>query len=120
MSAAGRSGAAPRRSAKGRWPSASATATWPRPAAPDPLSCLRFGPVVEDHPAAALVALANDDTLLAVVHRVGIAPVQRLGDTVGNDGGIKVVPWALPDAGVVGERFHAVPVARMGAPDLAE
>ena len=54
------------------------------------------------------------------MHGVGIAAIQRCGHVLGDDGGVQVVPRAFPDAGVVGQRFHAVPVARMGTADLAK
>ena len=51
-------------------------------------SCLQapalpLRPVVEDHPAAALITLAYDDTRAAVMHDIGVATIQRGGDVLG-------------------------------------
>src|SRR5215207_5651560 len=77
-------------------------------------------PVVEDHPAAPLIALAYDDTGTPIMHGVGVAAIQRAGDVLGDDRRIEIVPRAFPDSGVVSHRSHAMPVAGMVAADLAK
>ena len=69
----------------------------PRPQVP----ALPLCPVVEDHPAAALVTLPYYDAGTRVVHGVRIAAIQRLGDILGDYRRIEIVPRAFPDAGVV-------------------
>jgi len=81
---------------------------------------LPLRPVVEDHPAAPLIALAYDDTGTPIMHGVGVAAIQRGGDVLGDDRGKEIVPRAFPDAGVVSQRSHAVAIAGMIAADLAE
>src|SRR5918994_6276892 len=81
---------------------------------------LSLCPVVEDHPAAALVAVPHHDTGTSVMHGVRIAAIQRLGDILRDDRRIEIVPWAFPDPGMVCQRSHAVPIAGMVAANLAE
>src|SRR3954447_12280541 len=88
----------------------------PRPEVP----ALPLCSVVEDHAAAALIALAYDDARAAVMHGVGIAAIQRGSDVLGDDRRIEIVPRAFPDARIVSHRSHTVPIAGMVAADLAE
>src|SRR5918998_1916739 len=88
----------------------------PRAAIP----ALSLRSVVEDHPAAALVAVPYHDTGTPVMHGIRVATIQRRGDVLGNDRRIEIVPRAFPDAGVVGQWSHAVPITGMIAADLAE
>src|SRR5215218_6344750 len=85
-----------------------------------PGSPLPLRPVVEDHPTAALITLAYDDTRAAVMHDIGVAAIQRGGDVLGDDRRVEIVPRAFPDAGMVSHRSHAVPIAGMVAANLAE
>ena len=77
-------------------------------------------PVVQDYPAATLVSMPNDDTGTPVVHGIRVAAIERGGDVLGDDRRIEIVPRAFPDAGVVGQRSHAMPITGMVAPDFAE
>ena len=54
------------------------------------------------------------------MHGVGVAAIERRGNPLGDDRRIEIVPRAFPDAGVVGQRSHAVAIAGMIATDLAE
>src|SRR3712207_9541808 len=54
------------------------------------------------------------------MHDVCVAPVQGGGDVLWDDRRVKIVPRAFPDTGVIGQGFHAVPIAGMVAADLAE
>ena len=76
--------------------------------------------VVEDHPAAALIAMPYDDAGAAIMHGVGVAAIEGRGDILSDDRRIEIVPRAFPDAGVIGQRSHSVSIARMVAADLAE
>jgi hypothetical protein len=76
--------------------------------------------VIQDHAAWSLVAGAAGDAFGAVVHGEGVAAFDVVGLLFGDDGGIEVVFGADPDAGVAVEGTHAMTVAGMGAPDLAE
>src|SRR5688572_17190976 len=88
----------------------------PRPQVP----ALPLCPVVEDHPAAAFIAVPYDNAGTAIMHGVGITAIERGGNLLGDDRRIEIVPRAFPDAGVVSQRSHAVPIAGMVATDLAE
>ena len=68
----------------------------------------------------ALVAVADDDALGAVVHGEGVAALEVVGGRLGDHLGEEVVAGAFPDAGVTVERLHAVAIAGVGAADLAE
>src|SRR5688500_19541602 len=81
---------------------------------------LPLRPVVEDHPAAALIAVPYDDAGAAIVHGVGVAAIERRGDVLGDDRRVEIVPRAFPDAGVVGQRSHAVASAGRLACDRGE
>jgi hypothetical protein len=87
---------------------------------PPQVPALPFCPVVEDYPATALIAMPYDNTRTPIVHGIGVAAIQRGSDVVGDDRCIEIVPRAFPDAGVISQRFHAVPIAGMVAADLAE
>src|SRR5215210_7407953 len=77
-------------------------------------------PVVDEHPTAALIAVPYDNTGTSIVHGVGVAAIQRGGNVVGDDRRVKIVPRAFPDTRVIGQRFHAMPIAGMVAADLTE
>src|SRR5215211_2204877 len=81
---------------------------------------LSLCPVVKDHSAAALVAVPYHDAGTPVIHGVRFPAIQRLGNLLGDDRRIEIVSRAFPDAGIVGQRSHAVPIAGMVAADLAE
>jgi hypothetical protein len=88
----------------------------PRPQGP----ALSLCPVVEDYSAAPLITVPYDDTRTPVMHGVGIAPIKRRSDILGEDRRIEIVPRAFPDAGVVSQRSHTVAIAGVVAADLAE
>src|SRR5215210_5186878 len=81
---------------------------------------LSLCPVVEDHPTAALVSVAHHDTETPVMHGIRITAIQRLSNILRDDRRIEIVPWAFPDAGMVCQWPHAVPIAGMVAANLAE
>jgi hypothetical protein len=87
---------------------------WPQ------VPALPFCPIVEDYPTAALIAVSYDNTRTPIVHGIGVAAIQRGGHVVGDDRCIEIVPRAFPDAGMIRQRLHAVPIAGMVAADLAE
>src|SRR5215217_6566046 len=87
---------------------------WPQ------VPALPFCPVVEDYPTAALIAVSYDNTRTPIVHGIGVAAIQGGGHVFGDDRCIEIVPRAFPDARMIRQRFHAVPIAGMVAADLAE
>lgn len=78
-----------------------------------------LGAVVEEHAALAVVALADDDALAAVVHGEVVATIQGVGGLLGDHLGEEIVAGAGPDTGMAVERTHPVAITRVGATDLA-
>ncbi len=66
------------------------------------------------------VAVAHHHAFAARVQRERIAPIQGVRRFFRHDPGKQVVPRAFPDARVLRQRFHPVPVPGMGAPNLAQ
>ncbi len=66
------------------------------------------------------VANTHHHAFTARMQRERIAPIQGVRRFFRHDPGKEVVPWAFPNARVVRQRFHPVPVPGMGAPDLAQ
>src|SRR5215212_4717586 len=91
-----------------------------RPTRRPQVLALPLCPVVEEYPSAALIALPYDNTGTPVMHGVGIAAIERGGNVIGDDRRIEIVPRAFPDAGVVCQRSHAMPIAGMVAANLTE
>src|SRR5262249_59488855 len=79
-----------------------------------------FRVVVQDHAARSLVAGAAGDAFGTVVHGERVAAFDLVGLFFGDDGGVEIVFGTDPDAGIAVEGTHAMTVAGMGAPDLAE